>query len=66
MTHTEPQVSEGNRVYIDEQIDDLQKALEKAEAAIDKLRDTSKLRATRAESLKAPQHTEMTLGRSET
>jgi hypothetical protein len=32
--------------YIDEQINDLHKALAKAEAAIDKLRDTSQLRVT--------------------
>jgi hypothetical protein len=47
MVHPElavqPGVSDDNQVYIDEPIDDLRKALEKAEAAIDKLRDTSKL-----------------------
>jgi prefoldin subunit 5 len=35
-----------NPEYIDEQINDLHKALERAEAAIDKLRNTSKLQMT--------------------
>lgn len=35
-----------NPEYIDEQINDLHKALERAEAAIDKLRDTSKSQVT--------------------
>jgi hypothetical protein len=50
MVHTEltavqSHVSD-NPGYVDEQIDDLHKALEKAEAAIDKLRDTSQLKVT--------------------
>jgi hypothetical protein len=49
MVHTEiavqPHVSD-TPDYIDALIDDLHKALEKAEAAMDKLRDTSKLRVS--------------------
>jgi hypothetical protein len=53
MTHTQiakvqPHTSDDHGEHVDEQINDLYQALEQAEAAIDKLRESSKSKTTQA------------------